>query len=725
MSGVDRAAETEDRLARLVRLAGSDEGFFVLALHSFVESHARTDHPPLAYFDRFPELLWAYGDVLKSRGVPVERLAALTRIAKEHLLTNRVRHAFARLDAEEMLAATHNFLAFCELAGIKAKALADLRVGLQAWDERRSPLERSSAELRRVRDELVAARRDNRRLLERLGAYERDAARAAELGRKAEGIDAELRRTREAVAAARRGGADAGAERADELERALEDARRERERLLAELEGYRDLERYLEHLTRFTLYTRTRRDYERSLMRLTPEQRDVLDEIRPGHDWLIRGGAGTGKTIVLLHAFDRALKERDAELGFGRPARMVLLTYTTTLVKYDRYLAAVLHAAGLGDLITTADAFFLARLRRIDPRVRVDYGVVARLASALNGTEVLSDAELAAELEDFLFANAVTREEYLDDLVLRRGMRQPLSAPQRALVWGVRARVVDEMERTGVLSKNWSRLRLIDHLEKVPGDPAVCDVDLAYVDESQDLTAVDLRALKLMTRRGLVLAGDAGQTIYGVGSPYRRAGIDIAGRTRVLRTSFRTTCPIQEVADRYRARGRLKDEEPNPQAFREGPVPELYTASSRDEMDRLLLARVALHVDTLGYDPENVTVLAPTRLEVARVGQLLERSGRAWVNIRDEAFSFGQGGAVRVSTLHSSKGLDFPVVLLYLPGLPARGDYDEEAGDTLARNLITVAMTRAMDSLSVFTLAAPAERPLADLVAVFEDRPVG
>ena len=33
---------------------------------------------------------------------------------------------------------------------------------------------------------------------------------------------------------------------------------------------------------------------------LTPEQRDALDEIRPGHDFLIRGGAGTGKTIVLV-----------------------------------------------------------------------------------------------------------------------------------------------------------------------------------------------------------------------------------------------------------------------------------------------------------------------------------------------------------------------------------------------------------------------------------------
>jgi len=66
---------------------------------------------------------------------------------------------------------------------------------------------------------------------------------------------------------------------------------------------------------------------------------------------------------------------------------MALLTYTTTLVKYDRYLAAVLRTAGVDDLITTADAFFFARLRRVEPRARVDYAVVAKLAASLNGTE--------------------------------------------------------------------------------------------------------------------------------------------------------------------------------------------------------------------------------------------------------------------------------------------------------------------------------------------------
>ena len=32
-------------------------------------------------------------------------------------------------------------------------------------------------------------------------------------------------------------------------------------------------------------------------------------------------------------------------------------------------------------------------------------------------------------------------------------------------------------------------------------------------------------------------------------------------------------------------------------------------------------------------------------------------------------------------------------------------------------------MTRAMDNLNVFTMAAPSEKPLADLVALFREHP--
>jgi DNA helicase IV len=226
-----------------------------------------------------------------------------------------------------------------------------------------------------------------------------------------------------------------------------------------------------------------------------------------------------------------------------------------------------------------------------------------------------------------------------------------------------------------------------------------------------------------MSRRGLIMAGDAGQSIYGVSSPYKRAGVDISGRSRVLHTSFRNTCAIQQAADAYRRLSGLEDEEgAGATAFREGPVPELYTAATREELARLLLRKASLFIDRLGYDPENLTVLAPTKTDLVAIGDMLGHAGYRHANIRDEEFSFKEAKTIRLSTLHSSKGLDFAVVLLYLPALPPRGGYDDRSSSALVRNLIYVAMTRAMDNLNVFTLEGAhdgqRDEPLQDLVRV-------
>ena len=354
----------------------------------------------------------------------------------------------------------------------------------------------------------------------------------------------------------------------------------------------------------------------------------------------------------------------------------------------------------------------------------MDYGIVSRLAEKLNGTGFFSAQELAIEIEDFIFGNLVTRQEYVEEKIPRRGMRQPLSPAQRAAVWEIRDRMVGEMEHDGLLSKNYARLKLIEHLAAAPEDERLKNLDIAFVDEAQDLCAADLKALKLMTRRGLVLAGDTGQSIYGVGSPYKRAGVDIAGRSRVLHTSFRSTIPIHELTEAYRRLSGLEDEEAAATtAFREGPIPELYMAPTREELARLLLRKAALFIDRLGYDPENITILAPTKTDLATMGDMLGHAGYRHANIRDDDFSFAQQKIIRLSTLHSSKGLDFAVVLLYLPTLPPRTDYDEKSGEALVRNLLYVAMTRAMDNLNVFTLEgaheAQFEEPLQDLVHVF------
>jgi hypothetical protein len=705
----------EERLARLGQLADADGGFFVLALHAFVESYIRDEAPGLRSIPDFAELLWAYRERLASSGRTAADLDALTRIIREHSIVQQVTHAFLKLDHEEVLAAIHNFRSFCAACGIDPRKLGQLESALQSWEEKHAVL-KDGDELAAVRTELLFAQEDAAKLLTQSVQWAADKQRLAELDGETMRLSAELEKEKA------RG--EAPLSRIDAIQGEI-DRVRERKRALAEqLATYEDLDLYVQRVSRFSLYTRTRRDYERSVMKLTPEQQESVDALKPGFDFLVRGGAGTGKTIVLLHALERIKEARRGELALRPESRILFLTYTNTLVKFDRYVAEILEDLESEDLIVTAESFFQSRLSILGQRQRVDYAIVQRLCEKLNTTGFFSVPELSLEIEELIFGTLMSREEYIDRMIPRRGMRQPLSAGQREEVWRVRDRIVESMEHDGILSKNYSRIKLIEHLEAHPDDARVRDLDFAFVDESQDLTAADLRALKLMTHRGLIMAGDTGQTIYGVGSPYRRAGIDVAGRSRVLHTSFRNTVPIQDMAEEYRALSGLEDDETaGTVAFREGPAPELYTAATRAELIGLLLRKASLFIERLGYDPENITVLAPTKTDLATIGDALGHAGYYYANIRDDEFSFKQEKTIRLSTLHSSKGLDFAVVLLYLPALPPRTDIDEASAAAQARNLIYVAMTRAMDNLNVFTLEGDhegqREEPLQDLIRVF------
>jgi hypothetical protein len=701
-----------ERLHRAAAEGDGDPARLVRELHAITEDLVRQGLPDADPGGDFADLLNRFA---RSRLLDPEGMRLIKLLIQEH--DSRLA-AGAAVDQEEALAARYNFLRFLDLCGVESEAREELERPLAGWQRRRPPDRGAAAEQQRMQFEILDSETGRGSLLARSAEWAQDKKRLAELQGET------LRLRADCARETQRG--EAGRQRASELQHEIDEAVRQTNELSRRLLTYRDLDLYVQNVSRFSLYTRTRMDYERSVMRLTAEQDEAAEAVRPGKDFLVRGGAGTGKTIVLLHAFAAAVRDRHGELALDTGFPFVFLTYTRTLVKYDRYIAEILREPVAGSVILTADSFFQDRLGRLGKEQRIDYGVIGRLAEKHNTTDFFSPAELAAEIEAFIFANMVTRREYVDERIPRRGMRQPLTVGQREAVWRAREKMIQAMEHDGILSRNYSRCALVDRLRARPGDASLRDMDAVFVDESQDLTAADLCALKLMSRRGLVMAGDTGQTIYGVSSPYRRAGVDIQGRTRVLHTSFRNTLPIQEVADAYRAISGLEEEEGDKAvAFRDGPAPELYTAGSPAELLSLLLRKTALFIDALGYDPENIAILAPSKTDLATIGDSLGHAGYRWANIRDEEFSFKDAGTIRLSTLHSSKGLDFAVVLLYLPAIPQRGDFDERAGKGIVRNLIYVAMTRAMDNLNVFTLEGPhegqQEEPLQDPLRVLRE----
>jgi superfamily I DNA/RNA helicase len=115
---------------------------------------------------------------------------------------------------------------------------------------------------------------------------------------------------------------------------------------------------------------------------------------------------------------------------------------------------------------------------------------------------------------------------------------------------------------------------------------------------------------------------------------------------------------------------------------------------------------------------EAIVDVVPRKCEIQSLQERFERAALELEDLSREEFSFDSTGRIRVSTLHSSKGLDFPVVLLYLPYLHRRKTCDEEHTERLLRNLVYVGITRAMDNVNVFTLDSP-DPILQDLRACF------
>lgn len=704
-------------LGRLAALQGTDPGVFVLAVHSFVEGWLR-ERIQIAEFedDSFYALVDAFIEKAEKRhGGWVPSLDALRAMKAAHKPTNAVRHEFAALDVGQARSATQHLKRFCQIANIPpCDELAKLDAYLKAWDERK-PVGELKEELEALKRQIGKTAEEVREKSERLAAYEGIEAKAKDLNERLKVQDsrvAELEKIK--------GAKDA---KVDELRKergALAEELRAAKRLAETYVAERD---YVDRLARLTSYTRTRADYERSITRLTHEQKKVLERINLNEDFLIKGSAGTGKTLVLLKAIEKAKSGQAGQAGLDLPeisGSVALLTYTTTLVKYDQYVATLLSNGDPAGRVTTADAFLFERFRELDRTMQVDFKLAEQLAAQFPAAG-LSPKDLAAEIDGFIWGTDVSYEEYVLEGIERRGMKRPLMKEQRQAVWSAAEAMEASMERRNVWSKNRAALRLA----RAMGEGAasyIARTDFIFIDEAQDLPAAVLKALKACAHRAVILAGDADQSIYQPGFSFKRAGLDIGGRTRILHTNFRNTVQVHDIAERYRRAGNGTDGENQPEAFRDGPVPELFEAADVEGMFVLLIQRISLFLNSLGYAPENLCVIAPKDDDLQALRSRLGAEGLSVVDIRDKGFDFSESGSVRLTTMHSAKGLDFPVVLLFLPQFHVmNSSLDPVTTDRMSRNLIYVAMTRAMDHLNVLIRKDTENPAIRDLAACFTD----
>lgn len=434
----------------------------------------------------------------------------------------------------------------------------------------------------------------------------------------------------------------------------------------------------------------------------------------------IRGGAGTGKTVVALH--------RAAELGRRFPGEKVLFTtFSRSLTNQQQTLFK-----RMPDAPDNVDFLNIDRIvwnlagddLKVVSKTENDAAFDRAYQSVVPGSciEHCGPDYLREEIEYIIKGRGASREEYLDtDRFERFGRRLRFRRAERECCWRLMETWIRE---TPDGKADFPTLRVLARDKAWELDQPTYRA--AIVDEAQDMTLTSMqltRALvagkpeNLVPPDGLLILDDAAQHIYTGGYRLKWANIEVTGRSQTVQINYRNTGQIVKTAAAVRGDTLLAKEDNDQGAV----VPATFARKDGS-------APVFIRVQPMGESPviakeirqlrqnerlplEAIGVLMHHNEDVRKLAKFLEAN-----NIPCALLSASRHGTlgegVRVGTFDRSKGLEFQVVFIprlgvsIFPGIDDSEQIEEaSAGDIAAEtrqlqlDRLYVGMTRATDRL--------------------------
>jgi superfamily I DNA/RNA helicase len=411
---------------------------------------------------------------------------------------------------------------------------------------------------------------------------------------------------------------------------------------------------------------------------------------------------------------------------------VLFTTYTKTLVNVSRQLLdRLLDADGTSVDVRTLDsmAFDVAkragcplgtRPKESDWAEAVDWArqQIAAQSPPLSRPyvqrqlQIFSDQFLQDEFEQVIEGRGLASEdEYA--LAERAGRRTGLRQSQRGVIFQLYSLVKARLHEKGIRTYGDIRLCALQALKAQPD--LVPQYSAVVVDEAQDLSpvALQLAAALVTSPTGLYMTADLSQSIYNRGFSLSKVldGLDITRRTRVLRQNYRTTSEIMRgAAQLLGASGEGAIE--TALCRKNGPKPVLHRmpTAHMDAHADAIAAFIRSECRNVGIPLTGAAVLCRHRDDARSLARLLDQRGLKATYVSADEVNLDLGG-VKIMTIHSAKGLEFPIVAV--PNVDAQNfappsrETDEEA---LAehwdreRRTVYVAASRAMRRLLLTTI---------------------
>jgi mRNA-degrading endonuclease RelE of RelBE toxin-antitoxin system len=442
---------------------------------------------------------------------------------------------------------------------------------------------------------------------------------------------------------------------------------------------------------------------------LHPTQRRIVNKSFSGSARVL-GGAGTGKTVVAMH------RAKQLASKLGERERILFTTYTANL------------ASDIKDNLRKICS--VDEIRKIEV-INLDAWVSQFLREHGYSAEITYDEDLNKVWEEAVASNdfdgefpvsfyvdefnrvvasqeAFSLEGYIKASRTGRGTR--LDRKKRMQVWKVMESYLNLLKEKGIRDINTAMYEC----RLIVGKPGTeSKYKHIIVDEGQDFSPNAFRLLRTIAgaehENDIFIVGDAHQRIYKNKASLSKCGINVRGRSSILRINYRTTEEIRKAAfallnglsfddldDDYDTGDRC-------QSLMHGKAPQINCLSNANEEFDFVLSEIKVLMGK-GIAAKNICIVARThKLLDSYIASFTANGIRCYEIKRSKAEDRGFDG-IRVATMHRVKGLEFQYVFIVAANknvipLASAIDHTDNVSEietmTAEKCLLYVALTRA------------------------------
>lgn len=404
---------------------------------------------------------------------------------------------------------------------------------------------------------------------------------------------------------------------------------------------------------------------------LHPLQRNVVEKNFSGSVRIL-GGAGTGKTVVAMHRAKWL-----AEKVFNQQGDKILFTTFTSNLAED--IAINLKKMCKQEIYCRIEVVNLDKWisdfhikNHIQERLIFGDEVkgIWEKAIANSGNDLGLPIDFyIEEYEKVVLANEITSFDAYR-LINRAGRGVALNRGQKLNVWNV-------IEAYMILLKSAKKIDGASAAINAKNIISISNDEILYkaviVDEGQDFGAASFKLIRAIAGaehdNDLFIVGDAHQRIYGKKVVLKDCGINIIGRSGILKINYRTTEEIRKFAQNIIEGLSVDDlddgidEGKGYLSLTHGKKPVVLNFNSIVEENEGLY-EIIRRWTALNTDSSSICIVARTNKQLDIIRRFLHDKGIDLYEIKNMKAEDKSISGVRIGTMHRVKGLEFDCIII-------------------------------------------------------------